>query len=58
MSRVLNEFGIYYARDILHKKVLTCTVRDENEASKALVKSISFHKVCSLKTRGEGLIIM
>lgn len=52
VARALNEFGIFYARDILKKKVLTCTVRNDNEASKALVKSVGFHQACSFENEG------
>lgn len=49
IARALNEFAIYYAREILKKKVLTCTVRDDNEASKALVKAVGFSRACSFE---------
>ena len=49
VARALNEFAIYYAREILKKKVLTCTVRDDNEASKALVKAVGFSRACSFE---------
>ena len=52
IATALNEFAIYYARDILAKKLLVCTVRENNEPSKKLVAKIGFTKVASFENNG------
>lgn len=55
IATTLNEFAIYYAQEVLQKKVLTCTVRDDNVASKGLVKKIGFQQACSFENNGNKI---